>query len=176
MEFGNCQDRVRQVSWSRIDSNYLDVKSKVFKKDGDNDFPLVQNLTIGEAGCNLFMRMSNQIAIAAENFARKENFSPVLIPTMSKNMNEQLKVAHKVVDVVDRSNGKIFVTLLRYSVDKPETKSFYAQVQFFQGRKRTRSFSKLSMWNINFNNWFPSDVMNSGYDNIIRNKRISNVL
>ena len=52
--------------------------------------------------------------------------NPVLIPTMSRDMNEQLKQAHKVVDVVDRKNRKICVTLLRYNVDRPE--SSYAQV------------------------------------------------
>ena len=43
------------------------------------------------------------------------------IPTMSKDMDEQLKMAHKVVDVVDRANREICLTLLRYNVDKPES-------------------------------------------------------
>ena len=47
--FGKCQDRFGQFSWSRNDSNYLDVKLKVFKKDENKDFRLVQNLTMGEA-------------------------------------------------------------------------------------------------------------------------------
>ena len=56
---------------------------------------------------------------------------------MSKNMDEQLKLAHKVVYVVDRANRKICVTLLRYNVDRPENS--YAQVRIFA----TRSFNKL---------------------------------
>ena len=39
-------------------------------------------------------------------------------------MDEQHKLAHKVVDVVDRANKKVCVTLLRHSADQPE--SFYA--------------------------------------------------
>ena len=67
------------------------------------------------------MRLRSQLVDAAENFAREENLTPVLIPTMSGDMDEQLKLAYKLVDVVDRTNRKICVTLLRYNVDKPES-------------------------------------------------------
>ena len=75
------------------------------------------------------MRLRNQLVTATENFAREENLSPVLVPTLSRDMDEQFKLAHKVFDLVDRANRKICVTLLRYSVDKPECS--YAQIQFF---------------------------------------------
>ena len=126
VDFGKCQDRFGQFSWSKNDSNYLDVKLKVFRKDDKKEFRLVQNFTMGEADFNQFLRLRNQLVNAAENFAREENLTPVLIPTISRDMDEQLKLAHKVVDVVDRTNRKICVTLLRYNVDKPE--SSYAQV------------------------------------------------
>ena len=99
----------------------MDVKLKVFKK-----VQLVQNFTIGEAVFNHFMRLGNQLVKAAENITREETLTPVLIPTMSKHMDEQLKLAHKVVDIVDRANRTISSILLRYNVDKPE--SSYAQV------------------------------------------------
>ena len=121
MDFGKCQDRFRRFSWFKNDSSYLDVKLKVFRKDDKKKFRLVQNLTMGQADFNHFMRLWNQPVNAAENFARDENFTPVQIPTMSKDMDEQLKLAHKVVDVVDRANRKICVTLLRCNVDKPES-------------------------------------------------------
>ena len=35
--FRKCENRFRQFSWSKNDSNYLDVKLKVFKKN-DNKF------------------------------------------------------------------------------------------------------------------------------------------
>ena len=117
------------------DSNYLDVKLKVFKKDDNKEFRLVQKLTMGEADFNQFMRTRNQLVNAAENFAREENLTPVLMPTWSKDMDEQLKLAHKVADVMDRANRKICVTLLRYNVDKPE--SSYAQVRLI-ARKNER--------------------------------------
>ena len=67
--------------------------------------------------------------------------TPVLIPTMSKDMDEQLKLAHKVVDVVDRANKKICVTLLRYNVDKLE--SSYAQVRLFARKKEDEKFQQV---------------------------------
>ena len=37
-DFGKCQDRFGQFSWSKNDSNYLEVKLKVFKKDDNKEF------------------------------------------------------------------------------------------------------------------------------------------
>ena len=91
LEFGKCQDRFGHFFLSKNDSNYLDVKLKVFKKDDNKEFRLVQNLTMGEADFKQFLRLRNRLAIAAENIAREENLSTVLIPTMSKDMDEQLK-------------------------------------------------------------------------------------
>ena len=45
VDFGKCQDRFGQFFWSENDSNYLDLKLKVFKKDDNKEFQLVQNLT-----------------------------------------------------------------------------------------------------------------------------------
>ena len=96
---------------------------------------------MGEADFNQFMRLRNQLANAAENFARDKNLTPVLIPTMTKDMDEQLKLAHKVVDVVDRANRKICVTLLRYNVDKIE--SSYAQNRLFVRTKEDEKFQQI---------------------------------
>ena len=93
---------------------------------------------MGEADFNQFMRLRNQLVIAAENFAREENLWSVLIPTMSKDMDEKLKLAHKLVDVVDRANKKSCATLLLYNVDKLE--SSFAQVRFFARKEEDESF------------------------------------
>ena len=81
---------------------------------------------MAEADSNQFLRLRNLLVNAAEKPAKEANLTPVLIPTMSKDMDEQLKLARKVVEVVDRPNRMICVTLLRYNVDKLE--SSYAQV------------------------------------------------
>ena len=72
VDFGKCQDRFGRLSWSKRDSNYLDVKLKVFRKDDKKDFRLVQKLTMGKTDFNQFMRLRNQLVNAAENFAREE--------------------------------------------------------------------------------------------------------
>ena len=46
VDFSKCQDRFGQFCWSKNDSNYLELKLKIFKKDDNNEFPLVQNLTM----------------------------------------------------------------------------------------------------------------------------------
>ena len=38
VDFGKNQDRFGRFSWSRNDSNYLDVKLKVFKKGDNKEF------------------------------------------------------------------------------------------------------------------------------------------
>ena len=109
------------------------MKLEVLKEYDNKEFRLVQYLTMGKVGFKQFLRLRNQLVNAAENFTRDEILTPVLIPTMSKDKDEQLKLAHKVVDVVDRANRKICVTLLRYNVDKPV--SSYAQIRFFVRKK-----------------------------------------
>ena len=84
---------------------------------------------MGQSDFNQIMRKRNQLVIAAENFEEKQNLSPIQKPTMSKDMDEQLKLAHRLVDVVDRRKRKLCVTTLPYNVNKLE--SSYGQVRLF---------------------------------------------
>ena len=52
---------------------------------------------------------------------------------MPKDMDEKLKLALKVVHMVDRANRKFCVTLLRYNVDKPDRSN--AQFRLFARKK-----------------------------------------
>ena len=54
-------------------------------------------------------------------------------------MEEQLKVTHKIVEVVDRSHRKICVTMLRYNVEKPEIS--YDQVRLIGRRNDAENFN-----------------------------------
>ena len=175
VDFGTSQDRFERFSWTKNDSNYLDVKLKVFRKDDKKEFRLVQNVTMGEADLNQFMRLRNQLVNAAENFAREESLIPVLIPTMSKNMDEQLKLAHKVVDLVDRANRNTCVTLLRYNVDNPDTS--YAQVRLFGRKTEEEKIQQIVYVNYRLDEFiYLLDVMNSVYDKVIANQPICNIL
>ena len=110
-----------------------------------------------------------------ETLLDEENLTPVLSPTMSRDMDEQLKLAHKVVDVVDRTNRKLCLPLLRYNVDKPE--SSYAQVRLFARKKQDEKFQQVVFVNHKLEEFiYLVDVMNSVYDKVITNQPISNVL
>ena len=63
------------------------------------------------------------------------------VKLLAKDMDEQLKRAHKVVEVVDRPYRKICLTLLRYNVEKPDTS--YAQVRLFGRRKEEEKFDQI---------------------------------
>ena len=90
-------------------------------------------------------------------------------------MDEQLKLAHKVVDVVDRANRMICVTLLRYNVDMPE--SSYAQVRLFARTKEDEKFQQVVYVSYKLEEFvYLVDVMNSVYNKVISNQLICNVL
>ena len=141
VDFGKCQDRFGGLSWSKNDSNYLEIKLKLFKREDKNsEFRLRQKLSLGEAHSNQFFRQRNQLVVAADNFLREQTLSSVLQSTLSKDMEELLKLVPKVVDVVDRANRRICVTLLRYKPDNPETS--YAQVHLFGRKKEEEKFQQ----------------------------------
>ena len=61
-----------------------------------------------KAAFRLFSRSKIQLVIAAENFDTEEYLwlCPVQILKMSRHMDEQLKIAHKMVENVDRPYRK----------------------------------------------------------------------
>ena len=120
MDFGKFQDRFGRLFWSKNSLYYLDVKLKVFKKDENKQFQLAQNLTMGEADFNQFIRLRNPLVVARD-FSEEENLPPVQVKLLAKYMEEQLKLTHKVVEVVDRPHREICVTMLCYNVEKSET-------------------------------------------------------
>ena len=107
---------------------------------------------MGEADFNQFIRQRNQLIVAADNFLREQNLSPVLQSTLSRDTEEQLKLVHKVIDIVDRPNRKICVTLLTYKVNNPETS--YAQVRPFGRKKEEKKVSNLCMSTIDLTNLY----------------------
>ena len=86
-------------------------------------------------------------------------------------MDQQLKLAHKVVVVVDRAITKICVALLRYNVDKPDWS--YAQVRLFASKKEDENFQRIVYVNYKLEQFiYLLDVMNSVYNKIITNQPI----
>ena len=95
----------------------------------------------------------------------------MLIPTMSKDLAEQLKLAHEVVDVLDRANRRLFVSLLRYSNDKP--KNCYAQVRIFARKKEDKKFQQVVFVKYKLEEIiYVLILINSVNDNVIGKKRL----
>ena len=176
VDFGKCQDRFGRFSGTRNDSNYLDIKLKVFKREDKNaEFRLRQVLSIREADFNQFIRQRNQLVVAADNFLKEQNLSPSLQSTLSRDMEEQLMFVHKVIDVVDRPNRKICVTLLRYKVDNPETS--YAQARLFGRKNEEEKFQQVVCVNYKLDEFvYLLDVVNSVYDKRNANQPILKIL
>ena len=73
VDFGECKDRFERISWSKNFFDYLDVKLKVFKEDGNKQFRLAQKLTMREADFNQFIWLRNQLVVAVGDFSKGEN-------------------------------------------------------------------------------------------------------
>ena len=71
------------------------------------------------------------------------------VKILAKDMEEQLKLRHKVVEVFGRPNRNICVTMVRYNVEKPETS--YVQVRLFGGRKDEEKFNQIVYVNYKLN-------------------------
>ena len=86
--------------------------------------------------------------------------SPVLQSTLSKDMEEQRKLVHKVVVVVYHPKGRICVALLlSYNVDNPETS--YAQVRLFGRKTEEEKFQQIVYVNYKLDDIvYLLDVMN----------------
>ena len=176
VDFGKSLDRLGRFSWTQNDSNYLYIKLKLFKREDENaEFRLRQKFSMRENDFNQFIRQRNQLDVAADNFLREQNFPPFLQFTLSKDMEEQLKLVHKVINVVDCPNRKIFVTLLRYTVDNSETS--YAQVRLFGRKKQEENFQQIVYVNYKLEEFiYLLDVMNSVYDKVIANQPLCSKL
>ena len=128
-----------------------------------------------EADFNQFIRQRNQLVVAADNFLKEQNLPRVLQSTLSKDMEEQLKLVHEVIDVEDRPNRKMCVTLLRYKAENPETS--YPQVRLFGRKNDEEKIQQIVYVNYKLDEFiYLLDVMRSVYDKVIANKPICNVL
>ena len=173
--FGRCQDRLGRTFSSKNSFYYLDVKLEVFKKVEDKEFRLTQNLTKREADFIRFIRLRDQLAVAGRDFSKEKDLLPVPVKPLVKDMDEQLKLAHKFAEVVDRPHRKIWVTLLRYNVEKPETS--YAQDRLFGSNKEEEKFNKIVHVNYKLGEFlYLFDLINFVCDKPIATETLCNVL
>ena len=130
---------------------------------------------MGEVDLNQFIRQRNQLVVAAHIFFGEQNLSSVLQSTLSKDMEEQLKLVHKVIDDVDRPNKRICLTLLRYKVDNPQIS--YGQVHLFGRKNEEEKFQQIVYVIFKLEEFvYLLDVIISVYDKVIANQHICKVL
>ena len=90
-------------------------------------------------------------------------------------MDEQRKLAHRVAEVEDCSNRKVFATMLQYIVDRPESSS--APVQFLAGKKEEEKIHNTVSVKFEFNEFICRlEVLKSLYAKEIADQPIPIVL
>ena len=67
----------------------IECKTQGIHERRNKEFRLVQNLTMGEADFIQFMQFRNQLVNAAESFATGEHLTPVLMPSLSKDVDDK---------------------------------------------------------------------------------------
>ena len=75
MDFGKRQERFGRFSWTKNDSNYLDIKIKVFKREDKNgEIRLIQTLSLEEADFNQFIRQKKSTRFCSRQFSQRTKF------------------------------------------------------------------------------------------------------
>ena len=152
VDFGKSQDRFGRFSWTKNDSNYLDINLKRLQREDKNaEFRLTQNLSMGEADFNQFIRQRNQLVVAADNFLREQSrqfFNLHCPKTWRSNWSLFTRWLTSWIAQTERFVWHCCDT--RWTTQKPlMLKSVYSD-----GRKRKKNFSKLCMSTINSTNLY----------------------
>ena len=122
-----------------------------------------------------FLRLRNQLIVAADNFTKEEILPYINVVGLSRDIDEQLKHVHKVIEIAEVTKRKVCVTLLRYEEDNPETS--YAQIRLFTRRTEEENFQQLVYVNYKTDEFiFLLDVMNSVCDQVLDNKPLCNIV
>ena len=115
---------------------------------------------MGEAEFDQFFRLRSRLFVAVGDFSKEENLPRVQVKLLAKDMEDQLNRTHIVVKVVDWSTRKLCVTMLRYSVEKPETS--YDLIRLFGRGKEEEKFNQIVYVRFKLDEFiFLLDVMNS---------------
>ena len=67
----------------------------------NKEFQLAQNFTMRQSDFSQFFRLKNQLVAGVRDLSKEENLTPVQVKLLAKDMEEQLKLTHKIQKVVD---------------------------------------------------------------------------
>ena len=178
VDFGKNADRFGRISWSQIEKDnqkYLDIQLKVFRKDDKGDFRRHQQIKLGVFDFKELLCLRNPIAQAVREFSTDETLKEVVTSPLSKDLDEQLKHVQKAITIVDRPKRKIFATMKKYCMDKPE--STYVQLRLFTRNSELDKFQLLVFVNYKYDGFlFLLDVITSISDQVLSNQSLCNLV
>ena len=144
VDFGKNAVRFGRSSWSQNEKNnqkYLDIQLKVFRKYEKGDFRRHQRIKLGVFDFKQLLFLRNPFVQAVREFSTDETLKEVVTSPLSKDLDEQLKHIQKAITIVDRPRRKIFATMKKYCMDKPE--STYMQLRLFLRNSEHDKFQQL---------------------------------
>ena len=178
VDFGKNVDRFARISWSQIEKDnqkYLDIQVKVFRKDDKGDFRRHQQIKLGVFDFKQLICLRNPIAQAVREFSTDETLKEVVTSPLSKDLDEQLKLVQKAITIVDRPKRKIFATMKKYCMDKPE--STYVQLRPFTRNSEHDKFQQLVFVNYIYDEFlYLLDVITSISDQVLSNQSLCNLV
>ena len=143
VDFDKHQDRFGRFSWSKNEKNYLEVQFKVFKKYIANEFKQYQCVSLGQCHFKEFLRLRNQLIVAADNFTKEENLPYIIVVGLSRDIDEQLKHVHKVIVIAEGTKRKVCVhcCATKRTIPKHPTRRYDSSL----AGRRKKIFNNLSM-------------------------------
>ena len=113
--------------------------------------------------------LQNLIVLAVREFSTDETLKEVVTSPLSKDLDEQLKHVQKAITIVDRPKRKIIATMVKYSMDKPE--STYVQLRLFTRNSEHDKFQQLVLVNYKYVEFLSLlDVITSISDQVLSNQ------
>ena len=174
VDFGKYEDRFGRISWSKVENygrEYLQIQLKVFRKDESGEYKKHQQLNMSESDFRQFVQLRNHLAVAVRNFTKEEELTPIVFTTQSKDMDDQLKQVHRVIDVVDRPTRKVTLTMKRYHVENAG--STYVQLRLFTRKTEEEKFQQVVYVNYKLDEfYYLLDVIQSVCDVVISNQTV----
>ena len=178
VDFGKNADQFGRISWSQIEKDnqkYPDIQLEVFRKDDKGDFRRHQQIKLGVFDFKQLLCLRNPIAQAVREFSTDETLKEVVTSPLSKNLDEQLKHVQKAITIVDRPKRKLFATMKKYCMDKPE--STYVQLRLFTRTSEHDKFQQLVFVNYKFDEFlYLLDVIISISDHVLSNQSLCNIV
>ena len=123
--------------------NISRYNSKSFKKDIANEFKRYQCVSLEQYDFKQFLRLRNQLTVAADNFTKEDNLPYINIVGLSRDIDKQLKHVHKVIEIAEGPSAKCALQCCatKRTIPKHSTRRYDS----LHAGRRKKIFNNLSM-------------------------------